>query len=88
MKYYGSIYKITNKLDNKIYIGQTTYVDPLKRILIHFKPKKDHISYISRAIQKYGKENQYSKKRRRQKTCGKVEKTGRTITSGGPRRKN
>lgn len=52
------IYKITNKINNKIYIGQVynkTIQDRFKR---HIKEAKfNSKSYIDRAIYKYGKEN-------------------------------
>jgi len=55
-KKYGVIYKITNLINGKIYIGQTTQEDPYKRIQFHFK-RSEYKSLISDAIQKYGKEN-------------------------------
>ena len=52
-KRYGVIYKITNKINNKIYIGQT-----IKSV--HYRWKQ-HCRYkkamISSAIRKYGEEN-------------------------------
>ena len=53
MKPYGIIYKITNKVNGKVYIGQTTkslkkrwtehvYTNPTRKYLLH------------KAIQKYG----------------------------------
>jgi group I intron endonuclease len=49
------IYKITNKINQKVYIGQTIY--PLwKRWSGHCSPQSK-CTYISHAIQKYGKEN-------------------------------
>lgn len=52
------IYKITNKLNNKIYIGQTQQSNPWRRIRFHFKPiEPRNISLIWRAINKYGKDN-------------------------------
>jgi group I intron endonuclease len=56
-KYYGIIYKVTNKINGKIYIGLTTRT--LK------DRKKDHIRkakyekgfYFHNAIRKYGEEN-------------------------------
>lgn len=48
------IYKITNIINDKIYIGQTTGKF-LNRIKAHIKGGKN--TYISRAIEKYGKEN-------------------------------
>lgn len=49
------IYKITNKINKKIYIGQTTR-SVKKRWHEHCK-KDSGCSYLSKAIQKYGKEN-------------------------------
>lgn len=49
------IYKITNRVNGKVYIGQTT--QPLvKRWMVHCC-KGSACPYIHRAIQKYGKEN-------------------------------
>lgn len=50
-----SIYKITNKINNKIYIGQS--VHPFERFSQHCYNKQTNTSLINRAIQKYGKEN-------------------------------
>ena len=51
------IYKITNKINNKIYIGFTSQ-NPKKRLLQHFrKAKYGTISPLNNAIRKYGKEN-------------------------------
>jgi group I intron endonuclease len=53
----GEIYKITNKLNGKKYIGQTIR-GAEDRFLEHCKPRKGKkISYIQRAIQKHGKDN-------------------------------
>lgn len=49
-----AIYKIENKINHKVYIGQS--IDPEKRFLQHCQ-KKEYLSLISKAIQKYGKEN-------------------------------
>lgn len=51
-----SIYKITNNINHKIYIGQS--VNPIERFRHHCLPSaaKDN-SLIDKAIQKYGKEN-------------------------------
>ena len=46
------IYKITNKLNGKIYVGQTTR-NPIER----FKEHKHADSIIGKAIRKYGTEN-------------------------------
>ncbi len=55
----GVIYKITNKLDSKSYIGQTIIKNPWKRISYHFNRPltKRGIDLSNRAILKYGKEN-------------------------------
>lgn len=52
-----AIYKITNNLDNKIYIGQTIQQDPMRRIKFHFKDYISNHGYIHRAIKKYGHQN-------------------------------
>ena len=52
--YNGYIYKITNLVNDKIYIGQTIR-DIHKRWIGHVNAHKD--TAISRAIDKYGKEN-------------------------------
>ena len=50
------VYKITNLINNKIYIGQTTRALS-SRWNEHCKPCMVSRSYISNAIQKYGSEN-------------------------------
>jgi len=50
----GIIYKITNQLDGKIYIGQT--IQSFKRRIQHHYASKDDM-ILHRAIRKYGKEN-------------------------------
>lgn len=50
------IYKITNIINNKSYIGQT--IDIERRFKEHcYNYQKDYISLINQAIKKYGKEN-------------------------------
>ncbi len=51
----GYIYKITNKLDNKMYVGQTVQ-DLEERWKGHLK-KNSNCRYLSSAIKKHGKEN-------------------------------
>ena len=52
------VYKITNKINNKIYIGQTTETIE-KRFKRHCGYQLDDNTYIHRAIKKYGKDNFY-----------------------------
>ena len=47
------IYKIENKINHKIYIGQS--IQPYKRFLQHCRNKVQDNSLIDKAIQKYGK---------------------------------
>ena len=51
------IYKITNKINNKVYIGKTN--DLKRRWAYHCSSLKNKkkMSYIAKAIQKYGKDN-------------------------------
>jgi len=53
------IYQATNKVNNKKYIGQTTYDKLYKRINTHvwFAKHKDTNLPFSNALRKYGKEN-------------------------------
>ena len=52
------IYKITNKINNKIYIGQVYNKSIYDRFNRHIKEASPNSrSYIDRAINKYGKEN-------------------------------
>lgn len=54
---FGKIYKITNKINGKSYIGQT--VRDLKyRLTEHLKPNSS-CNALSRAVEKYGRENFY-----------------------------
>lgn len=56
---FGVIYKITNILNNKVYIGQT--IRPLEeRIERHFDEAENNVlpeNHFHRAIRKYGREN-------------------------------
>lgn len=59
LKFEGCIYKIINKINNKVYIGQTQQ-SPNKRINQHFYLTCGRLSennYFRSAIKKYGKEN-------------------------------
>lgn len=49
------VYKITNKIDSKSYIGQT--VKSLEKRWVHHCTPSSGCRYLSGAIQKYGKEN-------------------------------
>lgn len=49
-----AIYKIENKINHKIYIGQS--VDPVKRFQSHCH-NTNYVSLIHKAIEKYGEEN-------------------------------
>lgn len=51
----GGIYKITNMINNKFYIGSTT--DFIRRKKQHFNKKCRYISLLKNALCKYGKEN-------------------------------
>lgn len=58
MNKYGCIYKITNKINNKIYIGKTILKDPKYRFNVHvYLSKNKPKMLICRAIAKYGKQN-------------------------------
>lgn len=50
-----SIYKITNNINGKIYIGQS--VHPKQRFSEHCCRSEKYTSLIGYAINKYGKEN-------------------------------
>lgn len=58
-KYYGVVYKITNLVIGKIYIGQTTKTPPEKRLKHHFYDAMNRKSkcYIHRSMWKYGIQN-------------------------------
>jgi len=58
-----AIYKITNLIDGKVYIGATTYSDPYQRWKKHLtiakypETHKRSYSYLHKAIHKYGAQN-------------------------------
>jgi len=52
----GYIYLITNKQDNKKYVGQTLENDIYERWRAHFK-KGSNCRYLKHALQKYGKDS-------------------------------
>lgn len=56
MSLVGIIYKVTNLVNNKVYIGQTTQ-NLHTRIYHHFYDSKNANCYFHHAINKYGKEN-------------------------------
>ena len=55
MKPYGVIYKITNKVNNKVYVGQTTHT--FRKRYFNNLYKYTHNDYLKRAIEKYGIDN-------------------------------
>jgi group I intron endonuclease len=55
-KPHGVIYKITNLIDGKVYVGQTTQ-KPSKRWCKHKNPYKDNNVPIAKAIKEHGSEN-------------------------------
>ena len=50
-----SIYKITNQINNKSYIGFTGQINPYNRINSHFHKKSNKLKNIHKAIIKHGK---------------------------------
>lgn len=57
MNRYGVIYKITNKINGKIYIGQTRQAKPKNRIAEHFTKRVKNPSMLYLAAKKYGRNN-------------------------------
>lgn len=57
MKIYGIIYIIRNKVNNKLYIGQTTEKGGFDRRYRHDLFKNTHNEHLKSSIQKYGIEN-------------------------------
>lgn len=56
MNLVGVIYKLTNKISGKVYIGQTQKKDPMKRIKGHFRKQK-RPNVINKAAMSYGIDN-------------------------------
>jgi group I intron endonuclease len=56
MNSYGIIYKITNKINGKVYIGQTAGKNPNRRIKTHYR-KSTSIDLVYKAFLKYGESN-------------------------------
>ncbi len=54
--HFGIVYKITNLVNGKIYIGQTTRTLGQRRSE-YYKPNPKANDYVKNSIQKYGKEN-------------------------------
>ncbi len=52
-----AIYKITNKNNGMIYIGQTTNPNPMMRIKKHFEDTEHNKFYLQNAIHRHGREN-------------------------------
>ncbi len=52
-----AIYKITNKLNGMVYIGQTVKENPFDRINLHFVKSNHNRYFLQRAIEKYGKDS-------------------------------
>lgn len=57
LEVYGIIYLIRNKINNKIYIGQTTEKGGFKRRYRNDLYKNTHNKHLKNSIQKYGIEN-------------------------------
>lgn len=55
----GCIYIIRNVLNNKVYIGQTSLKNPIKRWVEHYEESKNenNLLYLYKSIRKYGIEN-------------------------------
>jgi group I intron endonuclease len=54
---YGIIYKVTNKINEKMYIGRTTNLKEKMRIHMKRALNNKHNSHFHNAIRKYSKEN-------------------------------
>lgn len=57
MKYFGIIYKATNLINKKVYIGQTRDYLCHRKYKHHYEAEHGSELYFHRAIRKYGKEN-------------------------------
>jgi len=53
---YGRIYRITNKINGMMYVGQTTKTSVYTRFVGHYKETRNN-RHVSNAIRKYGKDN-------------------------------
>ena len=56
MEKYGVIYQIKNKVNGKMYIGQTVQKNPMRRIRRHFNKKSRTNEPLYNSINKYGED--------------------------------
>ena len=57
LEVYGIIYKITNKINGKVYIGQTIQKGGFDRRYCHNLKKYTHNQHLKRSIERYGIDN-------------------------------
>ena len=62
LEVYGIIYKITNKINGKVYIGQTIQKGGFDRRYCHDLSKNTHNEHLRMSIKKYGIDNFYINK--------------------------